>query len=125
MCTSVSLQLWFETRGLAPALLTMKAVVVGVAAMLGATSARAQTVESFYQGKTITLVLFTTPASIYDTYARMLARVMPKPPAAFSPLTMTKSSLSVSMRRGSSAVTTSRPGFPMMSPRKRMRICGP
>lgn len=41
------------------------------------TSARAQTSEPFYQGKTITLVLFTTSGSIYDTYARLLARFLP------------------------------------------------
>jgi tripartite-type tricarboxylate transporter receptor subunit TctC len=37
----------------------------------------AQPVDSFYQGKTITIVLFTTSGSIYDTYARMLVRYMP------------------------------------------------
>src|SRR5580692_8082304 len=51
-----------------------------------------------------------------------VARVTPKPPARFSPLTTTKSSASVFCNPGSSAATTSRPGFPMMSPMNRIRI---
>src|SRR5215472_16938709 len=78
MFVSFSLRPWFETRGLEPALLTMRAAIVAIAVALGAGPARAQSVESFYQGKTVTLVLFTTAASIYDTYARMLVRVMPR-----------------------------------------------
>jgi len=45
---------------------------------LAASQARAQSVEEFYRGKTITNVLFTTPGSIYDTYARLLTRYFPK-----------------------------------------------
>jgi tripartite-type tricarboxylate transporter receptor subunit TctC len=41
------------------------------------TGVRAQAGEPFYQGKTITIVLFTTSGSIYDTYARLLARFLP------------------------------------------------
>jgi tripartite-type tricarboxylate transporter receptor subunit TctC len=78
MFVSLSLRPGFKTLGLAPALLAMRAVLVAVAAALCVGSARAQSVESFYQGKTITLVLFTTAASIYDTYARMLVRVVPR-----------------------------------------------
>jgi len=37
----------------------------------------AQEIESFYRGKTITIVLYTTSGSIYDTYARLLARFLP------------------------------------------------
>src|SRR3569623_89686 len=44
---------------------------------------------------------------------------MPKPPAAFSPLTMTRSSLSWVRRAASRTLTTSRPGLPIMSPKKR------
>src|SRR5438105_3862373 len=47
-----------------------------------------------------------------------MARVRPKPPAAFSPLAITKSSLSLWRSAGSSAWTTSRPGLPIMSPIK-------
>ena len=43
-----------------------------------ASRARAQAIEDFYQGKTVTIILFTTPGSIYDTYARLLARFLPK-----------------------------------------------
>jgi len=43
-----------------------------------ASGASAQSVENFYQGKTVTIVLFTTAGSIYDTYARLLARVLPR-----------------------------------------------
>src|ERR1700722_407361 len=50
-----------------------------------------------------------------------VARVMPKPPAMFSPFSTTKSSASFSRSIGSSAATTSRPGFPIASPMK--RIC--
>jgi tripartite-type tricarboxylate transporter receptor subunit TctC len=49
--------------------------VLACAAMGG--SARAQAGEPFYQGKTITIILFTTSGSIYDTYARLLARFLP------------------------------------------------
>jgi tripartite-type tricarboxylate transporter receptor subunit TctC len=45
---------------------------------LDASRARAQAIEDFYQGKTVTIILFTTPGSIYDTYARLLARFLPK-----------------------------------------------
>ena len=55
-------------------------VLAAVAALLGSTShgAHAQSIEEFYKGKTISIILFTTPGSIYDTYARLLARVLPK-----------------------------------------------
>jgi tripartite-type tricarboxylate transporter receptor subunit TctC len=45
---------------------------------LDAGRAPARAAEDFYQGKTITLVLFTTAGSIYDTYARLLVHYMPK-----------------------------------------------
>src|SRR5258708_29877983 len=55
-------------------LLSAACVLVG----LDASCARAQAIEDFYQGKTVTIILFTTPGSIYDTYARLLARFLPK-----------------------------------------------
>jgi tripartite-type tricarboxylate transporter receptor subunit TctC len=45
---------------------------------LNASCARAQTVQEFYQGKTITIILFTTSGSIYDTYGRLLANFFPR-----------------------------------------------
>jgi tripartite-type tricarboxylate transporter receptor subunit TctC len=60
---------------------TMTATMVSAALAFCAWPASrvaAQTVEDFYQGKTITIVLFTTSGSIYDTYARLVARFMPK-----------------------------------------------
>ena len=47
---------------------------------------------------------------------------MPKPPAAFSPLTMTKSSRKSEIRPGSRSHTAVRPERPTMSPRKRSLI---
>src|SRR3954454_17194733 len=48
--------------------------------------------------------------------------VMPKPPAAFSPLMITQSSFQRSRRAGSRSATATRPGRPTISPRKRRRI---
>lgn len=45
---------------------------------LTATGAHAQSAQEFYKGKTISIVLFTTPGSIYDTYARLLSRYLSK-----------------------------------------------
>src|SRR5205814_5329766 len=51
--------------------------------------------------------------------------VMPRPPAAFSPLTMMKSKACFSFNFGSLAITAVRPGSPTISPRKRIvNICG-
>jgi tripartite-type tricarboxylate transporter receptor subunit TctC len=55
-------------------LLSVACVLVG----LDASSARAQAIADFFQGKTVTIILFTTPGSIYDTYARLLARFLPQ-----------------------------------------------
>jgi tripartite-type tricarboxylate transporter receptor subunit TctC len=57
---------------------TRGAAIVAAVLMLGVSGGRAQSADSFYQGKTVTIVLFTTAASIYDTYARLLARYLPK-----------------------------------------------
>ena len=41
-------------------------------------STHAEAIDDFYRGKTITIVLYTTSGSIYDTYARLLARFLPE-----------------------------------------------
>ena len=43
-----------------------------------ASRAPAQTVEEFYRGKTVAIVLHSEPGSSYDIYARLLARHMPR-----------------------------------------------
>ena len=48
------------------------------AIVLCGTNAQAQSIEEFYRGKTLSIILFTTPGSIYDTYARLLARYLPR-----------------------------------------------
>jgi tripartite-type tricarboxylate transporter receptor subunit TctC len=47
-----------------------------VAGLLGSVSAFAQ--SDFYKGKTITVYIGTTPGALYDQWARLLARHMPK-----------------------------------------------
>src|SRR5262249_4583319 len=49
-----------------------------ITALCGATGARAESIEEFYRGKTLSIILFTTPGSIYDTYARLLGRYLPR-----------------------------------------------
>src|SRR3954447_18433432 len=53
-----------------------------------------------------------------------IASVIPKPPAAFSPLTTTASSRQRSRKAGRRSATTVRPGRPTTSPRKRRRMSG-
>ena len=48
--------------------------------------------------------------------------VIPRPPAAFSPFTMTKSTPRSLRNMGTDLMTALRPGSPTMSPRNRMRI---
>ena len=54
-----------------------------------------------------------------------MSPVMPNPAAEFSPLAMTKSIWCRSISAGSPLRTISRPGFPKMSPMKRIfiRLC--
>jgi tripartite-type tricarboxylate transporter receptor subunit TctC len=50
---------------------------VGIAAVVGAGApASAQSVEEFYKGKTISLVIGYSPGGGYDTYARLVARFL-------------------------------------------------
>ena len=62
------------------------------------------------------VVMQSTPAPCSS--AQILA-VMPKPAAAFSPFTMTKSSPSSWRSRGTFLVTASRPERPTMSPQNK------
>ena len=53
----------------------IRPIAAGVAAaLLLAAPARAQTVEEFYQGKTLTLIVGNGPGGGFDVYARLLAR---------------------------------------------------
>jgi tripartite-type tricarboxylate transporter receptor subunit TctC len=54
------------------------AAVALAALVAGMVSARAQSVEEFYKGKSITLAIGFTPGGGYDLYARHLARHMSK-----------------------------------------------
>src|SRR5260370_2552416 len=64
-----------------------------------------------------------SPVVMTETPARkrsiVIFPVIPRPPAAFSPLTMTKSNACFDFSSGSRAMTTERPGSPTTSPRKR------
>jgi tripartite-type tricarboxylate transporter receptor subunit TctC len=53
-------------------------VLCAVGAALGLPSARAETVESFYKGKTVTIVVSTGVGGVFDLTARTVAKYMPK-----------------------------------------------
>src|SRR5665213_1659008 len=90
---------------------------------VGALAERAGIEFGIHRGERIVLRFHEHAAERADDQNVLAAaRLRPKPPAAFSPFTMTKSSFKDSIRRGSSAERTSRPGFPMISPMNRMRI---
>lgn len=63
----------FDARPAKPAL-----GLLACLACVWSAPARAQSVEDFYRGKTITITMFSTPGSAYDIYARLLAQHMPK-----------------------------------------------
>src|SRR5690242_6371398 len=50
----------------------------------------------------------------------LIFAVIPRPPAAFSPLTITKSRAYFDFNSGNRATTPARPGCPTISPRKRI-----
>jgi tripartite-type tricarboxylate transporter receptor subunit TctC len=52
--------------------------VCTLAAALGSPPARAETVESFYKGKTITIVVSTGVGGVFDLTARTVAKYMPR-----------------------------------------------
>ena len=57
--------------------LAVRARAIAAATLLfaaAAQSATAQTVEQFYKGRQLTMLVFTGPGSTYDIYARVLAR---------------------------------------------------
>src|SRR3979411_2618791 len=57
----------------------MRSVVLGAAmGVLMATHADAQTVEEFYKGRSVSLIVGFNPGGAYDPYARTLARHLPK-----------------------------------------------
>jgi len=60
------------------ALFALLALWSGLAAAAVAAPASAQPAESFYKGKQITMLIGTAAGGGYDTYARTLARHMPK-----------------------------------------------
>jgi tripartite-type tricarboxylate transporter receptor subunit TctC len=51
---------------------------LGLAGVLAATPAAAQTVEQFYRGRTVSIVVGFATGGAYDPYARLVARHMPK-----------------------------------------------
>lgn len=56
-----------------------KAAILALAALLaGTVGAKAQSVEEFYRGKTVTIAIGFTPGGGYDLYARLLARHLGK-----------------------------------------------
>jgi tripartite-type tricarboxylate transporter receptor subunit TctC len=57
-------------------LATCATVMIAAAALfvVGATGAGAQSVEAFYKGRQLSLIVFTGAGSTYDIYARVLAR---------------------------------------------------
>lgn len=55
-----------------------RAILCAAIALPTASGAQAQSIEAFYKGKTISIILFTAPGSIYDTYARLLSRYLPR-----------------------------------------------
>jgi tripartite-type tricarboxylate transporter receptor subunit TctC len=57
------------------ALFTLSCTLVAVLSLPGA---RAETVESFYQGKTVTVVVSTGVGGVFDLTARTVAKYMPK-----------------------------------------------
>src|SRR6267378_7236274 len=63
------------------------------------------------------LVMTSAPAS---WISRAISPVSPAPPAAFSPLTITRSTFRSRLIAGTSAATAWRPGFPTTSPTKRI-----
>lgn len=67
----------FAAQRLAAPRLAVRARAIAAATLLfaaAAQSATAQTVEQFYKGRQLTMLVFTGPGSTYDIYARVLAR---------------------------------------------------
>jgi tripartite-type tricarboxylate transporter receptor subunit TctC len=53
-------------------------IVLGACAVLGVVSSRARAVEPNFKGKTVTILVGTSPGGGYDFYARMLGRFLPR-----------------------------------------------
>jgi tripartite-type tricarboxylate transporter receptor subunit TctC len=52
----------------------MRSIALAILVLLGASSAQAQSVESFYRGRTINLVIGYSVGGGYDIHGRVLAR---------------------------------------------------
>src|SRR5665213_1849084 len=52
------------------------AVLAYISAVMTTSPSQAQTAGDFYKGKTVTLLVGSTPGGGYDLYARMLARFL-------------------------------------------------
>jgi len=69
-------------RAYAPLMRKVRAVLaaIGIAAILlaSATSARAQSVEDFYRGKPLRMLIGYGPGGGYDIYARLVAQFLPR-----------------------------------------------
>src|SRR5690349_666340 len=75
--------------------------------------------SSFWSQTWLPVVMQSTPTS---KNSRAILSVMPKPPAAFSPLTTTKSALRPARKAGACFNKASRPLRPTTSPRNRSLI---
>src|SRR5215213_9901196 len=56
----------------------MLRIVLGAAVLLTAYPAGAQTLEQFYKGRTVNLIVGFNPGGAYDPYGRAVARYLPK-----------------------------------------------
>lgn len=63
-------------QNLAPGYVAMLASIISFATMAYGTSARAQTVEEFYRGKQIRVIVGSAEGAGFDTYARLLGNFM-------------------------------------------------
>jgi tripartite-type tricarboxylate transporter receptor subunit TctC len=57
-----------------PARVARLAAAIASLALLACATARAETIEQFYKGRQLSLIVFSGPGSTYDFYARLLAR---------------------------------------------------
>jgi tripartite-type tricarboxylate transporter receptor subunit TctC len=54
----------------------LRAAILALAALPSSTCVSAQAIADFYRGKTVTMVIATSPGGDYDIRARLLARHM-------------------------------------------------
>jgi tripartite-type tricarboxylate transporter receptor subunit TctC len=73
----IGIRLWASASGstaLTIARLTTSIAAGAVLLASGATAARSQTVDQFYKGRQLSMIVFSIAGSTYDLYARLLAR---------------------------------------------------